>query len=93
MLMRRLGKPLWAWAFLSVAGRVRDRRGEVGGAAPHRPVSGRQVDQFEVAQGGHPRRQPVTPPPATTSARSAPHPSKHDQSASDPTPARRSIDR
>ena len=32
--------------------RGRDCRGEVRGAAPHRPVSGREVDEFEVAQGG-----------------------------------------
>ena len=31
----------------------RDGFGEIGRPAPHRPVSGRQVDQFEVAQAGY----------------------------------------
>ena len=38
-----------------------------------------------------PRRQPVNVAPAIMSARSAPHPSKHDRSAFDPAPARSTI--
>jgi hypothetical protein len=38
---------------LSVAGCCRNGRGEVGRSAPHRPVPGREVDEFKVAQGGH----------------------------------------